>query len=132
MYEKRKNDMRGSRSITTIAAILIIVGALFLLLNRSDSTVIVNAGNETIIDTVIGGVAGLIGGIIGLVGALVGGVLSIVAAIIAGVLGLVGGILGLVFGLIGGVLGLVFVLVPAILIIAGLALLVSATNGQSR
>ncbi|QPC84526.1 hypothetical protein G4Y79_09165 [Phototrophicus methaneseepsis] len=128
MYEKRKNDARGSQSWTTIAAVLIIVGALFLLFNRTDHAVIVNAGNETIIDTVVGGVTGLVGGIIGLVGALVGGVLALVATIIAGVLGLVGGILGLVFGLIGGVLGLIFVLVPAILIIAGIALLVRATT----
>lgn len=127
MYEKRKNDFKGTRSITSIAAVLIILGALFLLLNRQPEAV-VTGSTTTFVDTIVGGVAGLVGGIVGLIGALVGGVLSLVAAIIAGTLGLVGGIIGIVFGVVGGILGLVFVLVPLVLIVAGAALLIRATR----
>ncbi|MAU13394.1 MAG: hypothetical protein CL607_26485 [Anaerolineaceae bacterium] len=128
MYEKRKNDFKGTRSVTSVAAVLIILGALFLLLNRQPEATVVTSGTTTIVDTVVGGVAGLVGGIVGLVGALVGGVLGLVAAIIAGTLGLVGGIIGIVFGVLGGILGLVFVLVPLVLIVAGAALLIRATR----
>ncbi|MCA9889103.1 MAG: hypothetical protein KC546_12065, partial [Anaerolineae bacterium] len=65
MYEKPKNDFRGSRSITSVAAVLIILGAIFLLLNRQPDAAVVTGSSTTIVDTIVGGIAGLIGGIVG-------------------------------------------------------------------